>query len=85
MKEEFSILCEFQRGYDFKDEHGKQVNGTTRGFAIAFFKGGAACAERVEIVKASRQADYGKLCNQIGKRITGTLVFDRFGRLCSIC
>lgn len=85
MKEEFTILCEFQRGYDFKDVHGKQVTGTTRGFVIAFFKGGASCAERVEIVKASRQADYGKLCNQIGKRITGTLVFDRFGKLCSIC
>ena len=85
MKEEFTILCEYQRGYSFKDDNGKNVSGTVRGFAIAFYKGGAGVAERVEIVKAAKNADYGKLCNAIGKRTTGTLVFDRFGKLCGIC
>lgn len=83
MNEEITIIAVMRDNYDF-DKDGKHYSGTSYKVVLAYYHGGADIPFRCEIVKTT-QAEFEKARASVGKRLRGSVLYDRYGRFSGIC
>lgn len=82
MNEEITIVAVVRDSYDF-DKEGKHYTGTSHKVVLAYFHGGTEIPFRCEIVKTTQEA-FEKARASVGKRLRGSVLYDRFGKFAGI-
>lgn len=83
MKNEVKILAVAARPYEFEDKDGNTRSGVSYKVALAVYEGGQDDAKSFEIAKIDAR-DIEKMRGMVGRRISGRVLYDRFGKFAGI-